>query len=239
MIKTVFFDLDGTLLPMEQDVFTKEYFSRLAAWMAPYGYESKSLIEGVWAGTAAMVKNDGKKTNEEVFWKCFSDIFGAHVYKDIPKFEEFYRTDFQNAKSVCGFWPESAQTLSAFRERGIGLVLASNPVFPKIAQESRLCWAGVDPSVFEYLTSYENSSFCKPNPKYYEEILSKLSLSPKECLMVGNDAREDLAAEKIGMSVFILDPCLINRDAIDLSSVPHGDFQALKTYLDQNHLLLS
>ena len=26
MIKTILFDLDGTLLPMDQDVFTKSYF---------------------------------------------------------------------------------------------------------------------------------------------------------------------------------------------------------------------
>ena len=34
-IKAILFDLDGTLLPMDQNVFTKDYFGRLAAWMGP------------------------------------------------------------------------------------------------------------------------------------------------------------------------------------------------------------
>lgn len=35
MIKAILFDLDGTLLPMDQDEFTKGYFNLLAAKLAP------------------------------------------------------------------------------------------------------------------------------------------------------------------------------------------------------------
>ena len=75
-LTTVLFDLDGTLLPMDNDAFTKSYFKLLAAKLAPYGYESKPLVDAVWAGTAAMVKNDGKSSNEEKFWQKFSEIYG-------------------------------------------------------------------------------------------------------------------------------------------------------------------
>ena len=34
MIETVLFDLDGTLLPMDQDVFAKTYFSSIAKAVA-------------------------------------------------------------------------------------------------------------------------------------------------------------------------------------------------------------
>ena len=46
-LTTVLFDLDGTLLPMDRDVFVKDYFGRLARKLAPYGYEPKKLIEAV------------------------------------------------------------------------------------------------------------------------------------------------------------------------------------------------
>ena len=46
-VKTILFDLDGTLLPMDQDVFVKSYFKRLAAKLAPLGYESQQLIEWI------------------------------------------------------------------------------------------------------------------------------------------------------------------------------------------------
>ena len=68
MITTVLFDLDGTLLPMDQDIFVKDYFGRIAAKVAPAGYDPRQLIDTIWRGTAAMVKNDGSKTNERVFW---------------------------------------------------------------------------------------------------------------------------------------------------------------------------
>ena len=74
-MQMILFDLDGTLLPMDQEAFTKAYFQRLAAKLAPYGYEPDKLIDGVWAGTAAMVKNDGGRTNEEAFWDRLWVVF--------------------------------------------------------------------------------------------------------------------------------------------------------------------
>ena len=59
-ITTVLFDLDGTLLPMDQEIFVKTYFSLLAKKLAPHGYEPEALINAVWAGTRAMVKNTGE-----------------------------------------------------------------------------------------------------------------------------------------------------------------------------------
>lgn len=37
-INTVLFDLDGTLLPMDQELFTQCYFKLLAQTLAPRGY---------------------------------------------------------------------------------------------------------------------------------------------------------------------------------------------------------
>lgn len=76
-ITTVLFDLDGTLLPMDQDVFIKDYFGRLAKKLVPYGYEPKKLIETVWAGTKAMVKNTGEKIMKQFSGKLFLPVMDA------------------------------------------------------------------------------------------------------------------------------------------------------------------
>ena len=47
-ITTVLFDLDGTLLPMDQDTFVKAYFGRLAKKLAPQGYETEHLVSAIW-----------------------------------------------------------------------------------------------------------------------------------------------------------------------------------------------
>ena len=60
-----------------------------------------------------------------------------------------------------------------------------------------------------------------------------LGVQPDECLMVGNDATEDLAAREAGMDVFLLTDCLINTKNRDISACPRGDFAALNAYLDE------
>ena len=106
MITTILFDLDGTLLPMDQELFVKTYFKALTARVAPLGYEPQALLDAVWAGTAAMVKNPGTCTNEEVFWNFFAKQFGERVRDNIPVFEDFYRKEFQQAQKVCGYNPK-------------------------------------------------------------------------------------------------------------------------------------
>lgn len=233
MLKTVLFDLDGTLLPMDNDVFTKTYFSCLTKTLAPLGYEPKQLVDGIWAGTAAMVHNDGACTNETAFWRKFASIFGERVYTDQPVFDTFYRTEFQNAKSVCGFAPESKQLVDWLKGRGVCVALATNPIFPAIATESRIRWAGIAPEDFELYTTYENIGFCKPNPQYYAEIVHRLGCKADECLMVGNDVDEDMIARELGMQVFLLTDCLINRHQKDISQYPNGGFSALRTWLER------
>ena len=122
-VKNILFDLDGTLLPMDQEAFVNEYTSRLAAYMAPYGYDPKLLVKGLWAGTGAMVKNTSGRTNEEVFWEVFSAIVGKDGRVDLDTFENFYRTEFQKVQQSCGFAPQSAGIVRGLRARGFKVIL--------------------------------------------------------------------------------------------------------------------
>ncbi len=231
MIKAVLFDLDGTLLPMDQDEFTKTYFKLLAKKMAAHGYKAESLIDSIWSGTAAMVKNDGSCTNEQAFWNRFSDIYGKQALEDMPIFNEFYQNEFQKAREVCGFTQESAELVHNLKAQGIRVALATNPIFPSIATQSRIRWAGLQPEEFELYTTYENIGYCKPNPAYYIEIAKRMEVNPKDCLMVGNDAVEDIAALKAGMKVFLLTDCIVNKKNVDISAYPNGGFPELKRFL--------
>ncbi|MBQ9833225.1 MAG: HAD family hydrolase [Clostridia bacterium] len=230
-ITTILFDLDGTLLPMDQDVFVKAYFNGLAQKLAPRGYEPKQLIDAIWAGTAAMVKNTGGETNEKVFWRVFSGIFGEKAINDEPYFDEFYRTDFQKVQSVCGFEPQAATVVRSIKQAGYRVALATNPIFPAIATESRMRWAGLSPDDFELYTTYENIGYCKPNLDYYKEIINRLGVKAQECLMVGNDVGEDMVARETGMNVFLLTDYLINKKAADISAYPHGGFAQLSEFI--------
>lgn len=231
-IKVVLFDLDGTLLPMDQDKFMKAYFGGLARRLAPIGYEPELLIKAIWGGSAAMVKNDGKMTNEDVFWAAFSAIYGKNARVDEPHFYQYYVEDFDKVKNACGYEPSAAETVRKIKDMGFRVALATNPLFPSIATEKRISWCGLDKGEFELFTTYENSSYCKPNLDYYREVVARLGVKPEECLMVGNDVGEDMVTEKLGMKVFLITRDLINKGGEDISRYPNGGFEELLEFVE-------
>ena len=231
MITTVLFDLDGTLLPMDQEKFIKSYLGRMAKKLAPHGYDPEALTKAIWQGTGAMVKNDGIQTDEPLFWSVFNKAMGRDCQQDEDLFLDYYRNEFQLVAQDCGFDPAAAQVIALLKEKGMTAALATNPLFPAIATQSRAKWAGLDPDDFALITTYENSRHSKPNPDYYRDILATLDVKPENCLMVGNDVQEDMVAETVGMQVFLLTPCMINRTGEDISRFPHGDFQDLMTFI--------
>lgn len=233
-VKAVLFDLDGTLLPMDQEKFVKSYLGLLAKRLAPRGYEPEKFIQTMWAGVGAMVKNDGSCTNEEAFWKVFTAAFGEVSLKDKPFIDEFYREEFNQIQTVCGFNKAAKEVVELVKATGKIAVLATNPLFPHTATENRMRWAGLEPEMFDAYTTYENCHYCKPNPKYYQELLEKLGLNPEECMMVGNDFDEDIVpTENLGMQGVLLTDCLINKKEQDISKYPQGGFEELKAYLEE------
>jgi FMN phosphatase YigB (HAD superfamily) len=232
LIKNIFFDLDGTMLPMDQEKFVKVYFNEICKrFCTELKLDSESLIKGIWKGTAAMVKNDRSAQNVEVFWNVFAKTCGRHVLNYIKDFDDFYNNEFYETKSVCKFNPVVPETINVLKKKGYKLVAATNPIFPSVATHTRLKWAGLNPSDFALVTTYDNSSSCKPNPLYYVEIMEKLNLQPEECMMVGNDVGEDMIpTQGLGMDNYLVTDCLINRDEADYSSFKQGSFKDFLTY---------
>lgn len=130
MIDTILFDLDGTLLPMDQDAFTEYYFKLLAGKMAPLGYEPKQLIAAVWDGTKAMVKNDGTCKNEKAFWTRFTQLYGEKALQDQASFESFYENEFAQAKQACGYNQAAAEMITVAQGTGIQARACDKSDFP-------------------------------------------------------------------------------------------------------------
>lgn len=231
-ITTVLFDLDGTLLPLDQDYFLKKYFKAITKKLAGDGYEPERFMKSMWVGVEAMIKNDGKDTNENVFWDSFSKAYGRDCKCDEPLFNEFYDKIFPTLKSEVGYNSRAGETVKELLRRGYRLALATTPVFPRVATYERMRWAGLDINDFELITTYENSRHTKPNPDYYTNIAKALGVSAEECLMVGNDVVDDGAAERAGMKLFIHTDCLLNKTEIPLENFVHGGYDELLSILD-------
>lgn len=230
--QAILFDLDGTLLPMDLGVFLDRYFSAAAKKLEPHGFEPEKFIGTLWKGSRAMLKNDGSETNEQAFRRVMTEAYGAERTAAAEAvLEDFYLRDFDRLKSVCGFDPRARETVLGAKAMGYRVALATNPLFPHVATESRIRWTGLSPEDFEFFTAYETSTFTKPSPGYYLEVTNRLGLSPQSCLMVGNDTSDDLRARQVGMDVFILTDNLINENGTELSAIPHGSFPELTEFL--------
>ena len=211
MIKYLFFDLDGTLLNMpSQDAFVNEYFKGLSSVLSTNGYDAKKAIDSLSKGLYFMIKNDGKVSNEEVFWNVFFKNYDCN--KDVINLlSSYYENDFDEVKVTTSSYDGLNDCLQNAKEKGYKLILSTNPIFPRVATLKRISWAGLDYSLFDYITTYENSSYCKPNIKYYESIFEKFNIDPKEVIMFGNDTAEDMVISLSGAKTYLVDDCIIDK----------------------------
>ena len=229
--KVIFFDLDGTLLGMDEPAFIRKYFGLLCAYMAERGYDPEKYSNMLYAGMKAMSANDGTVSNEIRFRNVFVQMFGEESRKDRLILNDFYLNVFPEVRETL--WQNAGvpEMIASLKQREFRLILATNPLLPRPATEFRVRTAGLDPKDFEWITVYENSSYCKPNPEYYLEICRKLEICPEDVLMIGNDAEEDGNARLAGMSVYLVTDQLISRKQTDLNLFEHGTRNDLYRYL--------
>jgi len=230
-MNTVLFDLDGTLLPMEQEAFLRRYLGLLSAKAAAHGIEPQPLVEALWRGTGAMMKNDGKASNRQRFWESFAADLGQGTLALEPMFADFYAHEFDAVRDAVKPNPLARQVLDLLRAKGYTLALATNPLFPPVAIDTRLSWVGLERTDFSYISDYENSRYCKPHPEYFLGVLREIGKSPQEALMVGNNINEDMPAQELGLAVYLITDCLEGQGDINL--FPHGSFADFASYVEQ------
>lgn len=208
--QAIMFDLDGTLLPMEVKPFAKAYFGALAAELAPFGLPPEMVMKAILGGTEAMIRNDGAQLNADVFWQVFTAVSGVAREKVEPICDRFYNTGFHQARAATWENPLAVEAVRAAREKADQVILATNPLFPMAGQVTRLSWIGLKPEDFDLITCYSSDRFCKPNPAYYQDICARMGLTPGNCLMIGNDDREDMyAAQAAGIPGYLVTDCRI------------------------------
>lgn len=230
MITTVMFDMDGTLIPFQQDEFIKVYFGELCKKLAPLGYEPKHTVDSIWAGTRAMIKNDGTRLNSELFWEVFRSM-NEGMPDAKPLCDEFYTNEFTKAQCIVKYQADRKPLIDKLREKGLKVVLATNPLFPENGMNTRLSWVGLSPDDFYHVTHYDNCTYCKPFAGYFLEIADKLGVKPEECVMIGNSVQDDMAAAKAGLKVFLVPEFLENPQNADYSALPQGTLDEAVEYV--------
>lgn len=231
-MNTIMFDLDGTLLPMDLMGFLDTYEKAFKGRMAQAGFEPELIWQGFFAALRSILSNDGVLTNEEMFYKTLESTLEQDCHKIKREIAKFYRKDFAITQLNTQPTPYAEKVIAMLKEKGYTLVLATNPVFPKEATEQRIRWAGLEPEDFAIVTTYENTCYTKPKLNYYKRILKQLDKEPEDCLMVGNDVDEDMCVMKLGVDVFLIKDCLINRSHSDITDYKQGSWEAFAEYVE-------
>jgi FMN phosphatase YigB (HAD superfamily) len=234
LFTTILFDMDGTLVPMDMNTFTNAYMQAVEDKFAR-ATDTKKLVRDIFYGTMKMVSDlDPSRTNRQVFWEHFSPQVGMPEEVLEPLFLEFYTSEFTRLKeSLPGGNPLARPLMEKLFQAGCRVAIATNPLFPSCAIMERLSWVGVRDFPYNLVTTYENMHFCKPHIEYYKEVIDLLGVSPRECLMVGNDVEEDLAARKLGIRVFLVEDWLLNARNLPVEADYRGSFQDLVEFVDQ------
>ena len=229
-INTILFDLDGTLLPLDQDQFIQDYFSRFVRKGQDLGYASEMLAIALQSGITAMVQNDGTLTNKERFDLVFEEVSGIDAEEFNERFASFYEHEFGLLKRHATPSPLAREIVHEVKEKGYTVVLATTPLFPWQGTQARIDWASLDSSQFSLVTTYEDFHHAKPNLGYYRQILQQIGKEASSCLMVGNDVEEDMVAETLGMEVYLVTDCLINSNNKSTASYRTGSLQELAIF---------
>ena len=231
MVRAILFDLDGTLLDVNMDVFLKKYFQTLVSFMNNY-MSGDIFLKKLLAATEAMIQDkNAKKTNRDIFFAHFFADSDFTPQELMPVFDRFYREEFDQLSKYTEVKAGAWELIQSSQDLGFDTVIATNPVFPEIAIRKRLKWAGIDSFTYSLVTSYEHMHFCKPWIEYYEEILHKLGRKPEECLMVGNDMEDDMVAGKMGIVTFLNDDTVVCKNDNPITPDYRGSLEDVKNML--------
>jgi len=234
-IRAILFDMDGTLLRARMAEFIPRYVESLAGYCAGY-VKPKKFIKAKLRAIRELInrEGDGSMTNEERMYHMMTGDLNLPSEILRESFAHFQENGLDQLQELIRPIPLARQVVLDCRQRGIPLVLATNPVFPRFMIIARLAWGGLDESLFDLVTTFENSRHCKPQAGYFSDIAEQLDIPPQNCLMVGNDLNHDLAAVSVGMQAFLVDTWLVEHGDPEWPCENRGDHQALQKFLDQH-----
>ncbi|MHA1303639.1 MAG: HAD family hydrolase [Candidatus Heimdallarchaeaceae archaeon] len=221
--QALFFDLDGTLIEFDPATFIKTYLGAASRFFSDIIPDSKYFINAILQSTEVMENAD--TPNQLAFHDFFNDFcpkFEVSCEQIIQRFREFYATDFSVVSNIIKPMDGAQELVKHIKENydDVKLVVATNPVFPRVAITRRMEWGGIAENLFDYITHAENSFFCKGNQKYWLEIARKLGVEPQNTLVVGNDMLRDMTAKKVGFQTFFIEKTAENEHAIEDDIIP-------------------
>ncbi|RJQ84273.1 MAG: HAD family hydrolase [Desulfobacteraceae bacterium] len=226
MFKAVLIDLDNTMILFDETAFYQRYMERIVPYFDDL-VPAEQFRERLLRGIRGLLQNNGAVSNREFFLDIFCAGYDDRRRSIWERFLGFYHSEYEKIPVEVKIPAGLEALLDQLAAWGLTVVVATNPLFPEIAQRKRLAWAEIDPQRFDLLTHLDNSCFVKPRREYYRQICAMIGLPPQACLMVGNDRVNDMVAGTLGIKTFLT----TEAGAIDYGAVTKGrDIRAGQSY---------
>ena len=193
------------------------------------------MLPALMSGTKAMMTNtDPALPLRKVFDAQFLPALNVDREVLRARIDNFYNEVFPTLGSLTSPIPEAVRLVDWAFEHGQRVVIATNPLFPLIAVQHRLRWAGLTPEKYPFalVTSYETLHFTKETVAYYPEMLAQLGWPEDPVVMVGDDIeREVIPTQAAGVPVYWV------RKNGEVSKehpgVPQGPLESFREWLEK------
>ncbi len=178
MIRSVIFDIDGTLLDSKRDIAGAQHY--VLGKLGVHSYDPEDLYGYI-----------GKPLGE-----IFRELLPPELHHRIPEatkmYVEYYRPV---ALETTVPFPGVAEVLGTLRERGIGLAVATT----KSTETSRRVLEHFSlAAFFDQIQGSTPETPFKPDPYIVRKILGERNWEPSCCLMTGDSAADIGAGKSAG-----------------------------------------
>ena len=223
----IFFDMDGTLLPMPVRRFLEAYYETLDEKLHRAGMDAELFVHALNRGMHAMSEHSPEETNSQAFWRTFareheeeeSPLNAQQMQRAREFLLDFYRNEFEACGRGIVVKPQANRVVAHLHAKGYPLYLTTMPLFPLEGVLPRLRWAGVNPAYFARITTFDNSTAVKPQLAFYYENLAIAGAAELIDSWLPNGMPDSTGGkEKYRERV----QALLERLGFDVDSVKHG-----------------
>jgi len=147
---------------------------------------------------------EGRQLKEIIGKECHEFLL-AHKFSDIEISEETKKKFLElHKKAEMGLYPDTEEVLKILKARGYKLAVVSN-LYDITAQRVRKQFSDFLKN-FDVIAFSSELEIRKPDYRIFQHVLAQLGVKPEEAVMVGDNARRDIApAQELGMSTILID----------------------------------
>lgn len=218
-IRSVAFDLGNTLIPFGHEA-VEVMNARLAETLERhFGHVDRGALDDIRAADRMQPYERGHRENHipTLCQNMVRSVYGVEASQEV--LDDLVQARWDGFLSVISLPEGYAEAIAGLRERYVLGVLSNYPDGDAVRESLDI--VGIS-QYFETVVASGDVGFCKPDPRPFALLSSRLGVEPSETLYVGDNWLADVqGAKRFGMYA-----ALVTRfELLEIFEPEEGDFQ--------------